>query len=55
MKVLASLLLNAIVVALIALHNSNENGLSGVWDEITGGDKPEINRVELDIELDLEP
>jgi hypothetical protein len=55
MKVLAGLLLAAIVITLIVLHNSNENGLSGVWNEISGGDKPEINRVELDIELDLEP
>jgi hypothetical protein len=52
-KVLAGLLLAAIIVTLIVLHNSNENGLSGVWDEITGGGRPEVNRVELDVELDV--
>jgi hypothetical protein len=24
-----------------------------VWDEITGGGRPEVNRVELDAELDV--
>lgn len=53
MRILAGLLIAAIVITLIVLHNNNENGLPGVWDEITGTDKPEINRVELEIELDI--
>lgn len=53
MKLLAGLLIVAIAIALFALHNSNENGLSGVWDEITGADTPQVNRIEQDLELDI--
>ena len=53
MRVLAGLLLAAIVITLVVLNNSHEDGLSGFWNEITQGDAPGINKIEQDIELDV--
>lgn len=53
MKLLAGILLSAIVVALIVVNNSHDGGLSGFWDEMTQSDGPEIAKIEQDIELDV--
>ncbi len=53
MKTLALLIIGGAIVFVIILGQNHEDGISGVWNDLVGQEKPGINKIELDIELDI--
>lgn len=53
MKMLALLIIGGAIVFVIILGQNHEDGISGVWNDLVGQEKPGINKIELDIELDI--
>ena len=53
MKTLALLIIGGAIVFVIVLGQNHEDGISGVWNDFVGDEQPEVNKIELDIELDI--
>ena len=49
------LVIGGAIALLVWLHMSHEDGLSGVWADMTANDPPGVNRIEQEFELDLDP
>jgi hypothetical protein len=52
-KTIGLLIIVGAIVFVVMLGQSHEDGISGVWNDFVGDDKPEVNKIELDIELDI--
>ncbi len=53
MRTLGLLVVGGAIAIVVVLGQNHEDGISGVWNDLVGQQKPEINKVELDIELDI--
>lgn len=53
MRTLALLVVGGAIVIVVVLGQNHEDGISGVWNDLVGQEQPGINKVELDIELDI--
>ena len=55
MKLLGILVVAGIIFGLVYLQSSHEDGLSGVWNEVTNQEAPGINKIDQEFELDISP
>jgi hypothetical protein len=55
MKLLGLLVIAGIIFGLVYLQSSHEDGLSGVWNDVTNQEAPGINKIEQEFELDISP
>ena len=53
MKTFGLLLIGAAIVIVIVLGQNHEDGITGVWNDLLGTEKPQIAKIEVEYELDI--
>jgi hypothetical protein len=53
MKTIALLIIGGAIVIVVIIGQSNEDGISGVWNDFIGDDEPPIAKIETEFELDI--
>jgi hypothetical protein len=53
MKMFGLLVIGAAIAIVIALGQNHEDGVSGVWNDLIGTERPQIAKIEVEYELDI--
>lgn len=53
MKMFGLLVIGAAIVFVIVLGQNHEDGITGVWNDLVGTEKPQIAKIEVEYELDI--
>jgi hypothetical protein len=53
MRTLALLVVGGAIAIVIVVGQNHEDGISGVWNDLIGTEKPQIAKIEVEYELDI--